>query len=343
MSQLNTVRIGIRGCAGLLGSRLMWAISRDPSLQLTVGILRDDDSLRELEAMLSIGGDGMRRILPQHIFLDGGSERRSELDCRPIGELDLNRTCDVVIDTAGGSEKFTPYESFAGPVIMQQGDFPRGRLFCPPFMEAERSERQRFYRQGGCIISGCIPVLAGFAEVLQHLQLMAVMQYDQAFRSPPITERIHSLYLRPRYADRYKLELGLLLSDVSFEILPVWQIPSIAYYPTTLILRCSGRIDLDQVKARLTFKRVRLLPQSIENATVLSLARTMNPDLPPILVFESGIRCEVEGECTRVILPIALHYVMVTCLPNLDAVRVLAQGMDPIAAMHKTDEVMNFR
>lgn len=70
----------------------------------------------------------------------------------------------------------------------------------------------------------------------------------------------------------------------------------------------------------------------------INLARVIDDRVPPIHVFGGTIN--TIGNVVR--LKLALYYRTLAVLPNLDAVRMLVQGIDPIEAMRQTDRSMGF-
>ena len=64
--------------------------------------------------------------------------------------------------------------------------------------------------------------------------------------------------------------------------------------------------------------------------------------IPPIAVLGSTLEVVRSDTSTNIRVVLALYYRTLAVIPNLDAIRILAQGMDPLAAMRQTDRDMGF-
>src|SRR3989338_7356927 len=65
------IRVCVRGIFGLLGSRIALAIARNPDLRLTVGIAKNDTTLRDaLKAMKALPENIRRSCVAEKMYLD---------------------------------------------------------------------------------------------------------------------------------------------------------------------------------------------------------------------------------------------------------------------------------
>ena len=88
--------------------------------------------------------------------------------------------------------------------------------------------------------------------------------------------------------------------------------------------------------------RVRVAPSGIVSTYDINLARGVSNNIPPIIVFKDSIEPYDGGSSQRIRFVAALYYRTAAVLPNLDALRMLVQNMDPIEAMRQTDKDMGF-
>ena len=345
------VRIGIRGAAGLLGSRLLVAMGRTKDLRATVGICRKDPTLERMVSRMEFGGLLARQALPEKIYIEAGEEDIAALNAKigeprffPIREIDLADACDVVIDaatSATGKERTAVFQGFTGPIILQDGAYPHGRLIAPPLIAASQGGNR--FRQGGCFISGVMPVLAAFQEGLKRARMYLIMQYDGREADFLITERVITFRVADQYRPRMREELAALLPDARCEVMSVIQIPGMLHYAVTLELECHGSLTAEDVREILrTIPRVRYLPPEVNGTYELNLARVLDDRIPPITPLGSTLEVQSSGGTTNVRLVLALYYRTLAVLPNLDAIRMLIQGMNPIDAMRQTDRDMGF-
>jgi len=345
------VRIGIRGAAGLLGSRLAAAIARTTDLHATVGICRNDPTLERMISRMQFGGPLSHQALPEKIYLEDENSVIAALNAKagcarffPARELDLATSCDVVIDAATsstGPERTGIFQGFTGPILLQDGAYPTGRLIAPPLLAAAQGGNR--YRQGGCFLSGVVPVLAAFQETLARARLHLVMQYDGRETDFMITERMNTFRVADQYRPRMQEELAALLPNAHCEVVSVIQIPGMLHYAVTLEMECRGSLSTQNAVERLQhIPRVRFMPRSVEGTYELNLARVIDERIPPIAVLGSTVEVVASGNATNIRVVLALYYRTLAVLPNLDAIRILVQGMDPIAAMQQTDRDMGF-
>lgn len=345
------IRVGIRGLAGLLGSRLAAAIVRTSDMVTTVGIVRDDLTTRRLIEHTKFGSDEWYTSIPSVIYVDGVQQdcealaplAAGRITFRPIEDLDLATTCDVMVDAATGRVEGAladQYQKFSGPIILQDGAYPTGRLIAPPLVAPSQGGNR--WRQGGCFLSGIAPILAPFASQITDLRFLLVMQYDGREADFTIAERLNTVTIADHYLPRFEKELRELLpSDIPIGIVGegVVQVPGMLHYVVTLIFGLKRGIGPTVVTNILAQSpRVRILPEGLVSSYPLNLARTVDPYLPPIsivsdtIVAQSGaVRCKA-----------FLYYPTLAVLPNIDAIRILVQRLDPLEAMRQTDRDMGF-
>ncbi len=349
---MERTRIVVRGAAGLLGSRLIRAIGRTEEMYVTAGIVRPDTTLERMCNYVQFGGPEAPALLPPVLYLDASPDDRRQLErqwgqrCRfePLSSLTLSDAGDVVIDAASTSRDDTleqQYQQFSGPIILQDGEYPRGRLIASPLMAPPQGGNR--YRQGGCFLSGIVPVLAAFRDVASVVRLHLVMQHDGRERDFLIAERLNSFRLADEHIPRIEGELRQLFPDTDLAVESIIQIPGLLHYAVTIRLETNVIMERADVVVRLrSLPRVRMLPESIGGTFEVHLARATDDRIPPILVFERTITAARTGGGSTIGFTLALYYRTLAVLPNIDAVRILARGTDSLAAMRQTDRDMGF-
>ncbi|MBI4812300.1 hypothetical protein HY798_02545 [Candidatus Falkowbacteria bacterium] len=345
------IRVGIRGAAGLLGSRLAVAIAQSKGMELTVGIFKNDPTLQRMIDRYEFGGPLARSTFPKEVYLDECDDIVTKLNggsgClrfRPVEELDLRRTCDIVIDAAAPGMRHTlqkQYQEFPGPVILQDGEYPRGRLVSPPLVAPPQGGNR--FRQGGCFLSGVVPVLAAFRDVAKSARMHLVMQYDGRENDFLITERVNTFRVADVYIPRMENELKQLFPEMEVVVESVIQIPGMLHYAVSLEIETRGVTLASTAVERLrSIPRVRVLPDSVMSTYDINLARVIDDRVPPILVFGGSLRATPRGNASILRMKLALYYRTLAVLPNIDTIRILACDMDPIEAMWQTDKDMGF-
>lgn len=352
MEKGKCIRVGIRGAAGLLGSRLATYIARTKDIQLTVGIFRNDPTLQRMIDRYKFGGPLVRNSFPKQMYLDERDEIITEINKKVIGittflpvrELDLKQSCDVIIDAATPTTKHVlqaQYQEFSGPIILQDGVYPCGRLIAPPIIAPPQAGNR--FRQGGCFLSGVVPVLAVFRDIAKSVRMHLVMQYDGREKDFLITERVNTFRIADMYIPRMNDELAQLFPDTEITIESVIQIPSMLHYAVCLEIETRSPISTSEVLEQLgDSPRIRVLPDSVMGTYDINLARVIDDRIPPILVFGGSVKIISHGDNSLIRMKLALYYRTLAVLPNIDAIRILGQGMDPIIAMRKTDQDAGF-
>ena len=264
-----SVRIGLRGFAGLLGSRLASYLAKEPNYVLKVGILRNDPTLvRLMERAFLVASKGGKSVFAEQMFLDETDQVVRRINehygglvrFHTLANLDLAE-CDIVIDAASpgrNHELQSHYQTYQGPVVYQDGEYPRGRLMSPPFMQTNQGGNR--FRQGGCILSGCVPLLAPFVDCLREVKIHLVMQYDGREADHTISERVNTFRVVEAYRPRIEEELGVLI-PANFSVVRVIQIPSMVHYALSLTIEVEETICAEDVKSRLCDSpRVQVVP-----------------------------------------------------------------------------------
>lgn len=336
------IRVCIRGMSGLLGSRLALAINQQPDMVVTAGICKDDKSLQRLLKR--------KRKLPP-LYLDEKHkvvDRRnaeSSLTFLPASQLNLKKTCDVVVDATSPRSKdwSGKYRDFGKPVIMQSGEYPKGTLVAYPLFE----EGDGVYRQGDCIMSALAPVLAAYRDVMTKVRVHVVMQYNEYLQDYPTNQRIHSTYLGDELADQLGSELQVLLPEVDVVMEGLLNIPGLDYYTITLHLDTSVPLsarDLGQFLAGTP--RVLVTPSDVTSTYEIDHfmreeARAYGKDIPPVVVYGKDF-VDDTVKMTDHRIRVTVYSKLVAVLPNVDAIRILASGVDPLTAMEITDRYAGF-
>ncbi|MBI2010662.1 MAG: hypothetical protein HYS89_00250 [Candidatus Colwellbacteria bacterium] len=345
------VRVGIRGAAGLLGSRLAIAIAQSKDMELAVGIFKYDPTLQRLLDRYDFGGPLARSALPKKVYLDEPEDTIARLNSgsgflrfHPVEQLDLGQTCDIVIDAAAPGMRHAlqkQYQAFPGAVILQDGEYPRGRLISPPLVAPPQGGNK--FRQGGCFLSGVVPVLAALRDVARSVRIHLVMQYDGRESDFLVTERVNTFRIADAYIPRMEDELKQLFPEMEIVVESVIQIPGMLHYAVSLEIETRSVILASTIIERLgSVPRVRVLPDSVMGTYDINLARVIDDRVPPILVFGGSLRVTPKGKATVLRLKLALYYRTLAVLPNIDAIRILARSADPLEAMGQTDKDMGF-
>lgn len=341
------IRVGLRGAAGLLGSRFAATVARVSDMELSVGIFKNDATLARMLERHKFGGS-LAQVLPRKMYLDEPEKVVAEMNDStegalhflPLCALDLKRECDIVVDAAASSKHHAlqaQYQEFPGCVILQDGSYPYGRLIAPPLITPPQGGNR--YRQGGCFLSGVVPVLTAFQDILKSVRIYLVMQYDGRDTDFTITERLNTFRVADAYIPRMNDELSQLFPETEIVVGQVIQIPGMLHYSVNLEAEIHHSISKEAVLERLAnLPRVRVLPDSVMSTYEVNLVRVLDEKVPPIMVFGGSL--QVKRNSLRMML--ALYYRTLAVLPNIDAVRMLARGMDPMEAMKKTDEDMGF-
>ena len=341
--QTNIQRVGIRG-VGLLAWRLMLALNGNhrSTINVHAALYRCDPTLEQFLQRFRIGKFS-KGILPRENFIAGSEEdlRHANemadglISFRSAKELCFEGSVNAVIDTAPVANNSSGgkggIDQFSGPIILQDGAYPQGRLILPPSRAPGNGNRHRL---GGCILSGVVPVMAAFQRELRACRLHVVMQNDKRDNDFLIRERLTSLAFEPAYPARLDEELSALMPEVQFDTVSVTQIPGLLHYGLTLDLELSSMPSMDEVFSRLDgMPHVRVLPKGVTSTYQVNMVEREGIAIPPIMVIRDSVR--VKGNSLR--LFVALGYRTVTVLPNIDTLRVVLKDMDPMDAMRETD------
>ena len=348
---MQKIRIGLRGAAGLLGSRFAAAVAKSSDLELAVGIFKNDATLRRTIERLGFGGP-LARSLPGKMYLDESDEviaqvnakMNGALEFRSVSELNLKEECDVIVDAAApgmGHVLQKQYQSFPGSVILQDGEYPRGRLIAPPLLA--QSQGGNRYRQGGCFLSGVAPVFFAIQEFIRSARIHLVMQYDGRDTDFLITERVNTFRVADAYIPRMEDELSALFPKLEMKVEGVIQIPGMLHYAVTLEMELHEKVSEEKIRERISASpRVRILPDSVTGTYEVNLSRAMDDRMQPILVFGGSMGVVSCGSTRMLRMKLALYYRTLAVLPNIDAVRILAHHINPMEAMRQTDLDMGF-
>jgi hypothetical protein len=344
------IRVGVAGISGLLGFRLAQAITRQPDLELSVGIAKSDRSLHRLIA----AGSTHRGLLPVNLFLDDThavvrrtNQEQSGCQFQPFDQCNLNRLCDVVIDAIapGRLEPLAAYEHFTGPVIFQSGEYPLGRLIAPPILAAAATSQKR-YRQGDCIVSALSPILALFQREARCVRIVVHMQYSDYLHDYPTGQRTNATYIRTDLARQFEDELTILFPAQTIEILTVLQVPGLDYYTVAVELDCveplSGETILELIDQS---PRIALADRNLRSTYEIDHflrepAALLGTFFPPIVVYQHGLSPAVGSSSRRIRLQFSVYSRFIAVLPNIDSIRML-RGVNHIEAMQLTDIAMS--
>ncbi len=345
---MKKVRVCIRGLFGLLGWRLAQAIEKNPDIKISTSIGVADKSLEKL-----FSSQDSSRLRHINLYLDEPhkvvekiNKEQTLFHFEPADQLNLRSVCDVVVDaTAPGSRhKWDErYRHFGGPVIIQSGEYPYGRLLVPPLCD-ERVEGN-VYRMGDCILSGLSPILASFKEIAERFRVHVLMQYGQKLEDYPTAQRIGATYLNNTLASEVKDGLTSIFPTQEIVIENLLQVPGQDYYTVTLHLDSKVPLSGDDVREMLRRRpRILVLPKGITSTYEIDHylreeARSNRGDIPPITVYDDF---DFGPTKTDIRIVSVLYSRLIAVLPNIDAIRILGRGMDPLEAMKMTDKYMGF-
>lgn len=360
MENKKLIQVGIRRAAGLLGSRLGHAIRAASDMDLTVGVVLPD---RTLDAVLNrcqiIGG--YNRSLARQMYIQAlkqSGERESAVVRRlnkaqelvhfeGASQLNWKKSCNVIVDTAypAGKETFAEqYRHFPGIILLQDGATPEGRLIVPPLMVENQGTQTNVYRMGDCILSGIVPLLYPWREMASRIRVHMVTQFDGKEADYLITERAHAFYVRTDLRNKVEDDLSILFPHQEVSVQTVVQIPSLLHYQATLEIDLRRSISHEEVKRLLQeMPRVQVMPAAVSSTYDINLARSFEDTIPPVMVFECALHPCVGERSNVVRIVAAIYYRTAAVLPNIDAIRILTCGTDPIAAMKQTDNDLGFK
>lgn len=345
------IRVGIRGISGLLGSRLALAIARQPDMQVTVGIARNDPTLErviKLEHLLRERGRTLATTLcldEPHAVVRALNATRAPLAFEPADQFALHRHCDVIVDATspGVSKKYDEvYRASTIPVILQSGEFPRGTLIAPPLFEAMNGN---IWRQGDCCLSGLVPVLSLFKEHAAAIDIHLLMQYSEPLHDFPTDQRIQATYRRDDLSGQLARELPLLMNNTTCRV-HVLQVPALDYYTASIDITLGQTISGAHVLQMIhSAPRIYLADQSISSTYEIDHhlrepLRAIGADLAPIVVYGASLQPTVEERSNHVRFDVAFYSRLIAILPNIDAIRILSRGTTPRDAMKETDRNM---
>jgi len=343
------VRVAIVGALGNLGSRLAIALSQDPAFNLAVGVVQPDDNLIRALSALETNPELKSIIWAEEMFMAerhqkvrNWNARQSLIKFKPVDQLSLKNSCDVVIDVTnyGSRELMRQYLDFKCPVILQSGA-KIGNLISPPLV---LPSADGIYRQGDCLVSALIPVLSAF-NGLTSIRMHLIKQYGEQLGDYPTYQRLNATYLCPDVVKYLMRELSQLLPEVRLEVEGVYQIPGLIYYTATLILELDQAISGADLRNKLGSQpRLKVVGDQITSTYDIDYylqarLQMAGSSLPPIIVYGSTLKPGKDEVAKRVYLQLAIYYKLIAVLPNIDALRILCLGEDPQTAMRRTDEL----
>jgi hypothetical protein len=348
-----SVKVGIVGMLGNLGSRLTMALSRDPQFEVALGVVQPDDNLTRAISALGTS-PGLRQIAwakkmflaAKHSQVEKWNSAQSLIEFQPVDQLSLGKECDAIIDVTncGSRELLEQYRSFAGPVILQSGA-KEGHLISPPLVTLSGSN---LYRQGDCLVSALVPVLSAFNQngfKLLKARMHLIKQYGERLGDYPTNQRLSATYLCPAAAEFLQAELTGLMPEVEAEVEGIYQIPGLVDYTATLNLELNREISGLELHRRLSgLPRLMVAGEHIASTYEIdyylrSRLQMSGIGLPPIVVYGSTLKPKKDSRSNRVFLQLAIYYKLIAVLPNIDALRILCLGEEPLTAMRNTDEL----
>jgi len=337
---------------GLLGSRIALAIGKSSDMEVSTGIVKSDPTLRSALSAFKQLPEGIRkRIVPERMYLDDKHATVRELNAsqdvvrfEPADQLNVAKECDALIDAAspGSSQKWMErYTTSNRTVILQSGEYPHGSLIVAPVV---KDRNAKIHRQGDCVLSGIVPVLASLAPLAARITMHILTQYTEKLNDYTTDQRLGTVYLREEIKEQLETELVPMFPETNLTLLGVTQASGLSFYTATLLVETREALSGQQLKELLSGKpRIRVVPDirsTFEIAHYKEIVEAFDGKVQPITVFGSGLNSNEKTTMHRIMIAIDYRYIAV--LPNIDAVRMLASGMDGEQAMKVTDRDMNF-
>ncbi len=251
--------------------------------------------------------------------------------CEPLDQYSLYRLCDVLVDATGpGVSIRYEKDDIASdiPVILQSGEFPRGRLIAPPVMQEGQS---RLYRQGDCVLSGVAPIVAALEKSscgVESLNISVLMQYSSPLRDYPTSQRICATYIRKDISDQLNSELRQLFPAINSRVNPVLQVPGLDYYTVTFNVKVKNSISGNQLLAVLrNSQRTFVSDEEVSSTYQIDhyfRESIAGSELPPIGIYSQFIEPKGAEIATSLVICASLYSRFMAVLPNIEAVRMVA-------------------
>jgi glyceraldehyde-3-phosphate dehydrogenase type II len=336
--------------SGMLGGRLAISLKKQDDMVLAAGVIRNSLHLQKI-----INGYATKNSIPERIYLDADSEvvesvnkAQSKIKFLHINQLNLSDICDIVIDATPSSndrkwrERYTAFGKY---VVFQSGAFPYGNIMAPPHLEMNNHEK--IFRQGNCVISALSPIMYAFNEKIKSARINVVMQFAGKLLTDVTTnQRIHSTYLANDLSSQMNSELSVLFPGKEIKICDIYQIPGLDYYSMSLHLKLREQVSGKEIrKLFVNIPRVFIAPNAITSTYEIDhylreQVKESGNDLAPITIYG----CDLEDNIRKkdVLLRTAIYSRTIAVLSNIDAIRILVNGEDPIEAMKKTDQYAGF-
>ncbi len=328
------LRVGIRGISGLLGTRLAERIQQESDMEVSVGTAVNDKTLERFFARSGYLVQKGKQPLAQLLLIAGKHREVESLNdkgwvCEPLDQHSLYRECDVLVDATGPgvSVRFERNDLASGiPIILQSGEFPRGRLIAPPVVQQGQS---RFYRQGDCVLSGIAPIVAALAESLnlESLDISVLMQYSSPLRDYPTSQRICATYLRSDIALQLQSELRQLFPTIATRVNPVLQVPGLDYYTVTFSVKVKSPVSGHDLLAALkTSQRTFVSDEEVSSTYQIDhyLRESMaGSELPPIGIYSQFVEPKEAQASTSLVICASLYSRLMAVLPNIEAIRMV--------------------
>lgn len=199
------------------------------------------------------------------------------------------------------------------------------------------------WRQGDCLLTGLVPVIAPFAEHLLRIRADVVMQMARPLNTYPMRQRIGSEYLAPKVATALSRGFMDLFPRVDVKS-HVRQVPGLDYYTVHLELALDRQVSRADVEHALAESpRVCVLPSGVMSTfeidhLIREPVTRARRDLSPITVFRDTMVPGRGGQASMIELDIAIYSPTIAVYGNIDAIRFITRpGMNPLDAMRVTD------
>ncbi len=333
----------VRGASGLLAQRLISVMKLVPSINI-FGIYKYDPTLVRMLEIWNI-----KNGMPDFVFLDE-NERIIEKVCKEFGvnfdsvEMFDISGIDIVVDTTPMTKQFSLYQHFKGPIIMQDGMYPKGKLISLPKDGKRFGDGDHRFRQGGCILSGIVPILYILEDLIEKVEMKILMQEDERGNDYLISERLTSVRHDDGACEQISEELTILFPSFDSGLFSITKVPGLINYQVEFFFTFKKKLskeDFVELIHNSGLKRVQILNSNIKSGYTLNLARSMPgaESIPPIHIFSSLYKNL--GERT-VSVTASLYHRTLPILANLDSIFHLGFGLNPLKAMERTDELMKF-
>ncbi len=352
------IKLGIRGLAGSLGTSIYCALPKQKDIELVLGVVRDDETLKRFlrrRHTLCDYPDQLALLdsfLPKVLLLDKDPPikapvSKNDVTLKPLNLEDLS-SCAVILDcaTPGTFRVWDTnyYSKLSGTFVLSQaGEFScSGPLISPPIVPTTQ-DSNRIFRLGDCIVSALVPVISTLVNHfgLTDVSLAITTQFTDSVDGTPTSDVADAIHFSDAANPQKKRDL-ISLCKTDLDIVSYNQVIGLRFYDVKLKGKIKSSSLRDVRSSLLQVPRVRLANGISGTDDLISLRRSLlniGLNLPPIVV--SG--CSGSGSADNLDFHVSIDHQSIAACANLDALRILACKLDPLVAMEITDYWMGYR